>query len=205
MAHHSAHTLERTESERAQLPHDVTIGVLCTVLDAHDGDTCRHSEAVVGLSVQVARQLGLAEDSVEEVRQVALLHDIGKIGIPEAILDKPGRLDNAEWAVMRMHPDIGAGIVASIDSLAHLAPAVRAVHERFDGGGYPEGLSGREIPLASRITFVCDAYHAMTSARPYRPTPLSANAAAAELHDNAGLQFDPDIVAALLRVLARYH
>ena len=102
------------------------------------------------------------------VGQVALLHDIGKVGVPDAILRKPGGLTAPEWEVMREHPAIGAQIVSAIGSLSHLAPAVRAEHERWDGGGYPDGLAGEDVPLASRICFVCDAWHAMTSDRPYR-------------------------------------
>ena len=102
------------------------------------------------------------------VGQVALLHDIGKVGVPDAILQKPGRLTAPEWDVMREHPAIGAQIVGAIGSLSHLAPAVRAEHERWDGSGYPDGLAGEDVPLASRICLVCDAWHAMTSDRPYR-------------------------------------
>jgi len=137
-----------------------------------------------------------------EVRQVALLHDVGKIGIPDAILSKPGPLNRDEWTVMRTHPVVGAQIVASIDSLAPFAPAIRAEHERWDGTGYPDGLACDQIPLASRITFACDAYDAMLSSRPYRATPMNATAAAAELRNNAGTQFDPEVVAALLRVVS---
>ena len=99
---------------------------------------------------------------------MALLHDIGKVGVPDAILQKPGRLSGPEWDVMREHPSIGAEIVGAIGSLSHLASSVRAEHERWDGGGYPDGLAGEAVPLASRICFVCDAWHAMTSDRPYR-------------------------------------
>ena len=122
--------------------------------------------------------------------------------MPDAILRKPGGLTAPEWEVMREHPAIGAQIVSAIGSLSHLAPAVRAEHERWDGGGYPDGLAGEAVPLASRICFVCDAWHAMTSDRPYRRA-LSAEQARAELRRNAGTQFCPSTVAALERVLDR--
>jgi hypothetical protein len=201
-----AHELERAEVDRAAQHHRneaIALGALFAGLDARDSYTGRHSEEVVQRSVQVTRELGMPESFVAEVKQVALLHDIGKIGIPDAILGKPGPLDEAEWAVMHTHPAIGARIVASIGTLAPLAPAIRAEHERCDGMGYPAGLTREQIPLASRITFACDAYNAMMSARPYRARPLDATSAAAELRANAGTQFDADVVAALLRVVER--
>lgn len=201
-----AHELERDEIQRGAQRHRneaIALGALFAALDVRDHYTGSHTDAVVELSVRVARELGMPEDLVEAVRQVALLHDVGKIGIPDSILAKPGPLDADEWKIMHTHPAIGAGIVASIDSLAALAPAIRAEHERCDGKGYPDGLTREQIPLASRITFACDAYHAMTSARPYRAQPMDTAAAAAELQVNAATQFDPDVVAALLRVLQR--
>ena len=201
-----AHELERDEHQRASQRHArqmIAVGALFAGLDARDSYTGRHSEAVVALAEQVSRELGMPESVVEEVRQVALLHDIGKIGMPDAILGKQGPLDDAEWKVMHTHPVIGARIVSSIDTLAHLAPAVRAEHERCDGTGYPDALTRGQIPLASRITFACDAYHAMISARPYRSEPLRAAAAASEMRDNAGTQFDEDVVAALLQIMER--
>jgi HD-GYP domain-containing protein (c-di-GMP phosphodiesterase class II) len=201
-----AHELERAEIERDAQRHRneaIALGALFAGLDARDNYTGRHSEAVVELSVEVAHELAMPESFVEEVKQVALLHDVGKIGIPDAILAKQGPLDRHEWRVMHDHPIIGARIVASIDTLAPLAPAIRAEHERCDGQGYPDGLTRDQIPVASRITLACDAYHAMISARPYRDEPMDTAAAAAELQDNAGTQFDPDVIAALLRVLDR--
>jgi hypothetical protein len=203
-----AHELERAEIQRAAQLHRneaIALGALFAGLDARDSYTGRHSEEVVELSVRVARDLGLPESFVEEVKQVALLHDIGKIGIPDAILGKPRPLDDDEWKVMHTHPVIGARIVASIATLAPLAPAIRAEHERCDGRGYPDALTRVRIPRASRITFACDAYHAMISSRPYRAQPMDAPAAAAELRAHAGTQFDADVVAALLRVVEPQH
>ena len=175
---------------------------LLTALNARENYTAAHSEAVLELALQVAAELGMAGPDAAAVGQVALLHDIGKVGVPDAILRKPGRLTAPEWDVMREHPAIGAEIIAAIGSLAHLAPAVRAEHERWDGRGYPDGLAGEDVPLPSRICFVCDAWHAMTSDRPYRRA-LSDEQARAELEHHAGTQFCPTTVAALLRVIDR--
>jgi response regulator RpfG family c-di-GMP phosphodiesterase len=185
--------------ERYRIEADA-LSALLAALDARDSYTGEHSEAVFELAGRVAEDLGLPEAEVAETRQVAMLHDIGKIGVPDAVLGKRGELDPDEWAVMQRHSVIGAGIVSSIDSLSHLAPAVRAEHERIDGTGYPDGLTRDEIPFASRIAFACDAFHAMTSARPYRGRMDRADAVR-ELRRNAGTQFDPDVVAALLRVV----
>jgi diguanylate cyclase (GGDEF)-like protein/putative nucleotidyltransferase with HDIG domain len=175
---------------------------LLAALNARENYTAAHSEAVLELALEVAAELGMDGEDATEVGQVALLHDIGKVGVPDAILQKPGRLTGPEWEVMREHPKIGAQIVSAIGSLSHLAPAVRAEHERWDGGGYPDGLAGEDVPLSSRVCFVCDAWHAMTSDRPYRRA-LTPEEARAELERHAGSQFCPTTVAALLRVLDR--
>jgi diguanylate cyclase (GGDEF)-like protein len=175
---------------------------LLAALNARENYTAAHSEAVLELALDVAAELGIGADDATSVGQVALLHDIGKVGVPDAILQKPGRLTGPEWDVMREHPAIGAQIVNAIRSLSHLAPAVRAEHERWDGSGYPDGLAGDDVPLASRICFVCDAWHAMTSDRPYRRA-LTPDQARAELERHTGTQFCPTTVAALLRVLDR--
>ncbi len=192
---------ERQQRRSARLEGGASAGqALLAALKARERYTAEHSEAVVRLASTVAEQLGLADDEVVQVSQVALLHDVGKLGVPEAILQKPGSLTDAEWRIMRSHPEIGERVVASIPSLAHLAPAIRAEHERWDGGGYPDGLAGTLIPLASRICLACDAWHAMTSDRPYRAA-LSDDEARAELKRNAGAQFCPRTAAALLAVL----
>jgi PAS domain S-box-containing protein/diguanylate cyclase (GGDEF)-like protein len=185
----------RTQAEGAGL------SALLAALDARDHYTGEHSEAVVQLSGAVADALGLDADARAEVEQVALLHDIGKIGIPDSVLQKRGPLDELEWELMRQHSVLGSRIVASIGSLAHLAPAVRAEHERYDGSGYPDGLTGEEIPLASRIILATDAFHAMTSDRPYRAR-MPLGDALRELEAHAGTQFDPAVVAALVRIVA---
>lgn len=174
---------------------------LIKAVEARDAYTAEHSRGVVELAAAVAGQLQLDPDQSSDVEQVALLHDIGKIRVPDAILHKPGPLNEVEWEEMHRHPVYGEELVSEIPDLAHLAPAMRAAHERFDGGGYPDGLAGTEIPIASRIVLACDAYHAMISERPYR-APIGRTAAVDELVANAGTQFDSDVVEALLAVLA---
>jgi hypothetical protein len=197
---HDAHTATQRRSS-AEL---TGMNALLSALIARDHYTGEHSQRVVNLASAVARRLGLEDQQVREVEQVALLHDIGKVGIPDAILQKRTALDEREWELMRQHPAVGGRILAGTRTLAHLAPAVNAEHERFDGGGYPAGLRGQAIPLASRITFACDAYHAMTSDRPYRAA-LDPDAARGELRAGSGTQFDPEVVAALLHELDHGH
>jgi len=198
-----ADQIEREELElknwRLQI-EAVGVRALLAALEARDGYTGDHSAAVVELSASVTRSLGLSEEEVANVKQAAMLHDLGKIGIPDSILNKQGPLDEEEWRVMQKHPVIGERIVASIEDLAHLVPIIRAAHERWDGKGYPDGLSGEQIPLASRIVFACDAWHAMISDRPYRKA-LSSEAMIEELEKNAGQQFDPGVVQALMEIL----
>lgn len=174
---------------------------LLDVLDAHDRYTSEHSKDVAELSVMVAREMGLHSEKVAEVEQAALLHDIGKISLPDSLLNKPGPFEKSEWKLMMEHPVIGARIVASIEGLSHLAPLITAEHERWDGLGYPDGLKGEQIPLASRIIFVCDAYQAMISDRPYGRA-LSLQAALEELERNAGRQFCPYTVQTFATVLS---
>jgi len=173
---------------------------LLAALELHDPYTARHSRNTVRLAAAVARRLGLRERQRFEVTLVAMLHDIGKIGLPDQILNKPAPLTPDEQGVVHRHSRAGADAVAGIEELAHLAPAIRATHERWDGAGYPDGLAGEHIPISSRITFVCDAYDAMTSDRPYR-RGMPAVAAQAELRRCAGTQFCSRCVDALLEVV----
>jgi HD-GYP domain-containing protein (c-di-GMP phosphodiesterase class II) len=174
---------------------------LIAAVHARDSYTAEHSREVVDKATAVARRLGMGEDEVSDVAQVALLHDIGKIAVPDAILCKAGPLNQHEWEQMRLHPVHGERMIHGIPELSHLAPAIRAEHERWDGTGYPDGLAGEQIPIASRITLVCDAYHAMTSDRPYRDA-LSPSAARAAVAASIGSQFCPTAGAALLELLA---
>jgi two-component system, cell cycle response regulator len=133
--------------------------------------------------------------------QAASLHDIGKAAVPDTILSKPGSLDDEESAFMRQHTVIGERILAAAPSLSRAAQLVRWSHERYDGGGYPDGLRAEEIPLGARIIAVCDVFDAMSSGRPYRPTPMSREGALSELRRCAGGQFDPEVVEAFCRAL----
>jgi response regulator RpfG family c-di-GMP phosphodiesterase len=174
---------------------------LIAAVEARDAYTSEHSQAVVEHAIGVARRLELSEAEIDDVRHVALLHDIGKIAVPDTILLKPGALDEGEWETMRLHPVFSERMVRNIPGLEHLGSAVRAEHERWDGTGYPDGLAGEAIPLASRITLVCDAYDAMTSDRPYRPA-LPVATAREEIARGMGSQFCPTAAQALLDVLA---
>ncbi len=189
----------RSQAERAA-QHHASLLALTAALAARDGYTGRHTEETTALVSRVAAALGLGPEERREVDTVALLHDIGKIGTPNEILHKDGPLDEREWEIMRQHPVIGERILSAVPGLESIARAVRHEHERWDGRGYPDGLAGEEIPLASRIVLVCDAYHAMTSDRPYRAA-MAPEDAIAELRRHAGTQFDPAVVNALIDVL----
>ena len=179
----------------------MAVRALLAAIDARDAYTCAHSETVVALAVGVARRLALTPADLLDVEHVALLHDVGKLGVPDSVLLKPGALSEDEWALMREHTAIGERVVRAVGPLAHLAPAVRAEHEWWDGRGYPDGLAGAAIPLASRIVLACDALHAMTSDRPYRAAMPRAEALM-ELSACAGKQFDPRVVEALLEEMS---
>ena len=154
------------------------------------------------LALEVGRELHMGPEGLDEVARAAELHDVGKIAVPDAILDKPGPLDPVEWSFMRRHPLIGERILLAAPALRPVARLVRSSHERFDGSGYPDGLRGDEIPLGARVVTVCDAFDAMTSERPYREAVTEA-AAIEELRRCAGTQFDPMVVGAFSRVIAR--
>jgi putative nucleotidyltransferase with HDIG domain len=178
-----------------------TVEALSEALDARDGYTAGHAHSVLEMVEATGRHLGLSEAELEALRCGALFHDIGKIGVPDRVLNKPGPLDDAEWEVMRRHPVIGAQILAPLAFLAASIPIVRHEHEHWDGSGYPDGLRGEQIPLGARVILVCDAYHAMTSDRPYRAA-LDREEALRRLREGAGRQFDPSVVDAFLRVFA---
>jgi len=179
-----------------------TVEALANALEANDEYTSQHARWITDLSLRVGRELGLDERALKCLELGALLHDIGKIGIPSDVLAKPGRLTAAERKLVQTHPELGERIISPIDRLQGVRPIVRHCHERWDGHGYPDGISHEEIPLESRIIFVCDAYHAMTTDRPYRHR-LSHREAVRRLAEGAGSQFDPKVVEVALRVLER--
>jgi diguanylate cyclase (GGDEF)-like protein len=174
--------------------------VLLQALYEREPSLQSHLEDVSELALAVGRELGLTGAALEELHRAAQLHDVGKIAIPDAILRKPGPLDDGDWAFVRQHTVIGERILGASPSLRSIGPLVRASHERWDGLGYPDGLAGEAIPLAARIVAACDAYDAMTGARPYR-AELGVDAAIAELERCAGSQFDPAVVAVLVRLV----
>ena len=174
--------------------------LLGDVLEADDAYTGEHCRSVVRLAVEVARELGLDAERQRNVEFGALLHDVGKIAVPKAIINKPGALDDREWSIIRTHTIEGQRMLERIGGrMRDVGFIVRSSHERWDGGGYPDGLSASAIPLEARIVAACDAFNAMTTTRSYRRA-LSAELARAELLANAGTQFDPEVVRALLKV-----
>jgi len=188
----------RMELENSYLS---TIEALAAALDAKDRHTEAHSRETAALARAVGHRLGLEDEALRFLEYGALLHDIGKIGIPGYVLNKPGALDEEETAIMREHPVIGERIVASVPFLSRIRPIVRAEHERWDGHGYPDGLKAEQIPIEARIIHACDAFQAMSSDRPYRrarPRDWILNEIAAQ----AGQQFDPRVAEALLAVIA---
>src|SRR3954451_6976350 len=168
---------------------------LMAALSERDAWTAAHSRALGNLAATLAQKLGLSADA-DTIRSAALLHDIGKMGIPDLVLNKPSALDEAEWALMREVPLAGERILRSVPGMGAAARLVRHVHERWDGGGHPDGLAGDEIPRGSRLIATCDAYHAMTSPRPWRAA-LTHEQAIHELLEGAKTQFDPEIVEVL--------
>jgi diguanylate cyclase (GGDEF)-like protein len=172
---------------------------LIQVLIERDVDLSTHISRVARLATATAHQLGLAEHEITRIGLSAQLHDIGKTAIPDSILNKPGPLSNSEWDFMRCHTLIGERIVAAAPSLAHTAILVRSSHERWDGSGYPDHLSGTDIPLGARIVSVCDAYDAIVTSRPYRH-PRTHTEAITELRRRASSQFDPDVITAFCAI-----
>ncbi len=176
--------------------------VLTAIVSAHDRGTAAHGQRMVQLAEATARRLKCSQEEIHLVHLAALLHDIGKIGIPDTILHKSAPLTEAEWVIMRHHPETGRQILIQIGKvLERLADSVGAHHERWDGRGYPHGLTKTAIPLNARILAVVDSYDAMTMPRPYRQEPLSVSEAKIELQQYAGSQFDPYVVQAFLAVL----
>jgi len=197
----AASTLYRVELfDELERAYFQTVLALARAVDAKDTYTADHSERLSQFSLAIGKRIGMSARELEDLRYSALLHDIGKIGVADAILQKPAALDTDEWARMRQHPVIGAQILAPIPRLTGAARVVRHHHERFDGKGYPDQLAGEAIPLGARILTVVDSYSAITDARVYKKARTHEDASA-ELKRNAGTQFDPRIVEIFLQLL----
>ncbi len=178
-----------------------TIAVLADAIEAKDAYTRGHCEGVSRLAVEVARRLELSEAQLEQTRYAALLHDIGKIGIPDGILLKPSKLMAEEFSIIQKHPQIGKDIVSRVSALSNLSDAILHHHEKWDGSGYPAGLAGEGIPLLARIVGAVDAFDAMTTPRPYR-NPVPQSEAIEEMRRCAGTQFDPQIVELVAQIIS---
>lgn len=176
---------------------DAVVASLGRALSVRHERTGEHSDRLTGDCVAVARRLGLGGERLRDVSFAAALHDLGKIGIPERVLDSRDALGEDDWRLIQTHPELGARIVDPVPALAGAAALIRACHEHWDGSGYPLGLRGEQIPLGARVVFACDAYHAMRESRPYQRS-LSDRQARARLRDLAGTHFDPAVVTALL-------
>jgi diguanylate cyclase (GGDEF)-like protein/putative nucleotidyltransferase with HDIG domain len=177
-----------------------TVYALVSAVEARDPYTYGHSKKVNTYAVALAEAIGLSPDEVSKVSTAALLHDIGKIGIPDEVLNKKGKLNGENWEAIKAHPKLGANIVSSIPNLVPCASSILHHHERWDGSGYPEGLKNEEIPLGARILAIADSFEAMTSARPYRPA-WSLEEVVKELRQGAGTQFDPKLAEVFIGII----
>ncbi|SHJ15487.1 histidine kinase N-terminal 7TM domain-containing diguanylate cyclase/phosphohydrolase [Parasporobacterium paucivorans] len=187
-------TATRSESkETIYLEYEQTIGALTAAIDTKDHYTFKHSRNVAYYATELAYGYGMDEDFIEIVRESALLHDVGKIGIPEQILNKEDKLSDEEFSTVKGHVENSIGIIRNLPSLDYVIPAVIGHHERYDGNGYPRKIAGNDIPLSARILCVADAFDAMTTKRPYK-APLSVGESLQRLQEDAGLQFDPELV-----------
>ena len=169
------------------------IQMFCQAIGERDRYTMEHSRKVAALMAGLAEYAQLAREDVTLAYLAGMVHDIGKVNMPNHILNKPSRLTDAEFAVIKQHPDIGAELLARMDGMETLAEVVRYHHERYDGKGYGQGLAGEEIPFFSRMLSICDAFDAMTSSRCYHPVPLTTDTALVEVVNCSGSQFDPEI------------
>jgi len=192
-------TGEREAARTLEMAYLSTVEALANALEAQDTHTHHHARALAEMALAVGRELGLDGDPLRTLELAALFHDIGKIGVPSEVIRKPGPLTEEEWTEMMRHPEIGAQIIAPVPYLQPVVPIVRACHEHWDGSGYPMGLRGDEIPLEARIILVCDAFHAMTSDRPYRRA-MPFGSAVSRLRQAEGSQFDPVVVDTFVRL-----
>jgi putative nucleotidyltransferase with HDIG domain len=192
-----AQDLEDFEGERRVLG---IVKTLVEAMEAKDPNIKEHLRSVSSLSLRIGREISLPEEQMEALANGALLHDVGKIGIPDRILQKTVRLTEEEYTVIKQHPDLGVGILTPVEEMESALPVVKHHHERYDGGGYPDGLQGEDIPLIARIVSVADAFDSMIRARPYG-YGVSQDAALEEISENSGTQFDPRIVSVLLEIV----
>ncbi len=200
-ASQAAVAIENTQLyERLQNTYLGIIASLAAAIEARDPYTVGHSARVTKYAIAIAEAMGLTVEEIEEIRLAGLLHDLGKIGIPDHVLNKPGPLSEDEFMLIKTHPALSMRIIEPLPHLGNIMPIIYNHHERFNGGGYAEGKAGDEIPLGARIIAVADAFEAMTSDRPYRPA-LSKEEAMAELRKGAGSQFDPEVVEVFLSLL----
>jgi HD-GYP domain-containing protein (c-di-GMP phosphodiesterase class II) len=188
---------ERVRREQLERAYVATLVALSRALDMRDTETEEHSLRVTRYSLATGQKLGLSSDALASLELGAMLHDVGKIGIPDAVLRKPGPLTDDEWVVMRQHPRLGFTILSGVEFLAPSLDVVLHHHEKWAGGGYPDGLQGEAIPLAARIFAVADAFDAITSPRPYK-SALPVEEALTRLQRDAGTHFDPKVVEAFV-------
>lgn len=195
---------ERTKlqeaNERLLAAYEATIATLSNALDLRDRETEGHSRRVAELTVQLAQESNISEEEITHLRRGALLHDVGKIGIPDSILHKPDRLTDHEWVFMRQHPQFAYGMLYPIEYLRPALDIPYNHHEKWDGTGYPRGLKGKDIPLAARLFAIVDVWDALTSDRPYRPA-WSTQDALMYIRDQSGRHFDPQVVELFFKVI----
>lgn len=177
--------------------HDI-IECITTAIDARDPYTGNHSRRVGDMAVMICEKMGMSTEEIQEIHIAGHLHDIGKIGIPDTILLKNGKLNGYEWDLMKQHPQIGSDILSKSENLSRIAAIILHHHERYDGNGYPFGAKGEEIPLGARIIAVCDSIDAMTSERAYR-SAMPLEEVRMEIHNNIGTMYDPDIAIIALK------